>query len=482
MSAQLVPAAEPDFVVDAREFARRVTGTLAFRLMRAHMRCSEEEITQVAAKVYCIAVPSSTVVRESPLKRYLGLFMAPFFLLARKSWWWTPEPPADWQLDVEDARYFAERFQRVHDALPGSVRVGPRSGDPIADTQPTAPVDASVTPRAWWLLIAMPLAWFSLALLCKRERLDVFRAFRGAWISYTVWEGYFRRYPCRTFITYADDGNEPSRALAFRQAGGERLVAVQNGERALQPAWACGDVDLYLMFGPYYERLIRQLGYQLGATASVGSVALDRYFAEADGPEHTQSPFDVVLLDSGGLEPSQHSGLSSAAVGGEEHLFSVVGGFATKHPEFRVACQMRPYSRDADAVTRAVAAELLGEQVELLGNTGAGESYAAVRRATVVVNYQSTMGYESFLLGATVLFVNYSGLSDQTLCDDPRYQIATEAPDFAAFDARVLDFLANPLSGPPPVALDHICRFDGHTQERIVEVLLGNADGAETIG
>ncbi len=470
-SSRPLAQGEPDFVHDARAFCERATRTVGFRVMRAAMRCSAEEISQVAAKVYCVALPSSLSVRESPLKRYLGLFLAPISLVVRKSWRWKPEPRVDWQFDVDDGRYFAERFERTYDALPGARRVSPRVPGSLERPDSTLPADASVTPRAWWLLLAMPLAWPSIVLLGAREGFDLLRAFRGAWVSYAVWEGYFRRYPCRDFVTYSDDGNEPSRYLAFKQAGGKRMTVVQNGERAPQPVWALGMTDLYLMFGPYYERLVSRLGYTLRSTASVGSLALDRFYS-LDPALPAVGGHDVLLFDSGALIPPAHSGMGPEAVAAEEALTRNVGEFARRHPELRVAYVLRPYGGDGEAVMRRVAADIAGSDLQVLTNTGSGESYAAARQATVSVTFQSTMGYEAFLLGSTTLFVNYSGHADQTLCDDERYQIDTLDTDYLSFERKVLGLLGEPDDEPPAVALDHICCFDGRTQERVAEALM----------
>lgn len=473
MSTHGAPAGgEPDFVLAARAFSERAVKTTAFRLMRAYMRCSVEECRLVAEKVYCVAIPGSVSGTEGALKRYLGLFIAPAYLLAGKSWRARPEPRVDWQLEVEDGPYFAARFERAYGSLPGSKRVSPRVSGSLDRDDATAPADASVAPRAWWLLLLMPLAWPSAAMLGVRERADVLRAFRGAWLSYAVWDGYFRRYPCRDFITYADNGNEPSRGIAFRQHGGERLTAVQNGVRVVQPIWACGDVDLYLMFGPYYEGLVRRLGYRLGATASIGSVGLDSRAGDAGAPAaFEERHIDVLLLDSGALEPSRHSGLCPEAVRAEEDLYRLVGRFARSHPELRVACAPRPYDPRTAEAMRAIAEGLLGQGVEVIANTGAGESYDAARDCRVAITFQSTMGYEAFHLGATTLFVNYSGLADQTLCDDARFQIESPEAEFGAFEERVLELLRHPCVTPPQVALEHICAFDGRAQERMVAAL-----------
>lgn len=462
---------EPDFVPAARAFSRRAVRTLAFRLLRLYLHCSAEEIAQIAAKVYCVVLPSSLSVRESLLKRCFGLFLVPVFLVTRKSWRWTSEPRVDWQFDVVDGRYFTERIVRTYDQLEGTKRVSPRAAGSMDRPEATLPTDASITPRAWWLLLVMPLTWPSITLLSVREGLNLLTAFRGAWVSFVVWEGYFRRYPCCDFVTYADDGNEPSRYIAFKQAGGERMTVVQNGERVSQPIWAFGMTDQYLMFGPHYERLVRQLGYVLDSTASVGSLALDRFFSH-DGAAHGGGRYDVLLLDSGALMPPAHSGMGPECIEAERALVRNVGEFARSHPDLRVACMLRPYGANGETVMRRIVSDLAGTALTVLSNSGSGESYTAVRQSTVAVTFQSTMGYEAFRLGATTLFVNYSGFAEQTLCGDARFQIDSTDTDYVTFETAVMDLLRGPLVEPPSVATEHICCFDGQTQERIGEALL----------
>jgi hypothetical protein len=458
----------PAFVADARAFAARHRGRLLFRLLRAYTGCTAEELDHLAAKAYCLSVPDSQIPCESAAKHWFGVLAAPLVLLRRVR----PveaSPVVDWQLDVEDERYFRERFAEVYAELPGSKRVGPRSGT-VAGAETTGGVDAAASPRAWLLLAFAPLMQLALWWLAIVRGVDIMRGYRGALMTFTLYDGYFRRWPCRCFVTYADDGNDPARYVAFRRNGGTSLVAVQNGERGWHPVWAFGMVDVYLLFGEAYRRMLEPMGYRVRRSAAVGSVALDARLATL-GPLSAEKRWDVLFVDSGTMLPPLFGGLCVAAGDAETALVRRLGELARRNPELRVAYQPRNYT--AEAMPEAVAAirAVAGEDAEVLGNDGRGEAYRNVAAADVVVTFQSTLGFEAFMLSAKTLFVNFSPFETETLCEDPRFQLVDPSAAYEPFERAVLGVRALRLDGPPPVALAHICAADSGTQRRIADVL-----------
>ena len=458
----------PPFVADARAFAARSRGRLLFRLLRAYTGCTADELDHLAAKAYCLSVPDSQVPCESSAKHWLGVLAAPLVLLRRVSSAGAA-PVVDWQLDVEDERYFRERFAEAYTLLPGSKRASPRGGA-VSGVENTGPVDAAASPRAWLLLAFAPLMQLALWWLAAVRGVDIMRGYRGALMTFTLYDGYFRRWPCRVFVTYADDGNDPARYVALRRNAGRSLVAVQNGERGKHPVWAFGMVDVYLLFGESYRRMLEPMGYHVRKSAAVGSVALDARLA-ALGPLPVEKRWDVLFVDSGTMLPPLFGGLCAAAGAAETALVRRLGELARRHPELRVAYQPRNYGpqamTDAEDAVRAAA----GEDAEVLGNDGRGEAYRNVAAAEVVVTFQSTLGFEAFMLGAKTLFVNFSPFETETLCEDPRFQLVDPKAAYESLERAVFDVLALALDGPPPVALAHICAADGGTQRRIAEEL-----------
>jgi len=106
----------------------------------------------VGAKVYCGAVPVLGFSSREPVKRYFGLFLAPVALIARKSWRWRPEQRVDWQLDVEDGRYFSGAV-RAHVRCAAGRQARQPARERLARPRGCdGPCDSSIAPHTWLLL------------------------------------------------------------------------------------------------------------------------------------------------------------------------------------------------------------------------------------------------------------------------------------------------------------------------------------------
>lgn len=466
----------PGFVADAEAFFAKYRSSLIFKALRFYTRCSDYEFGFLVRKIYASSIESSQYVHESALKTLFGVFLLPFQLVATKRLLWKAQGAAMYNVDTPDEAYFRTRYAAIYSALKGTKRVTPRYRGVICGHETTEPASASISPRALLLFIVCPLVVVPLYLFCLINRIDIMRAYRTALSQYAAFDGYFRRYPCERFITYADDANHPSRYIAFRQNGGRVLAAVQNGERGLHSSWAFGMVDVYFVFGEYYAGLLKPSGYHVNKTFPVGSLSLNMHYDRLNAPAR-RIEYDIVYIDNGTLVPPDYGGLAPDVARSEELALEYLNRFEATHKGLRIAYQLRPYGADVSRKNTLLAVlkgHLTGEII-ILENTGAGESYDNIRSARLAVCFQSTMGFEAFMLGTKALFVNYSGHANETICDDPRFQLDGSDKGYEAFEVRVEELLGLELAAPPAVALRHHAAFDGRVQERIAAVL--NGDG-----
>ena len=379
---------------------------------------------------------------------------------------WRRHGFADVNVETIDEAYFDAYFARLFDALPGRKRVTPRAPGAIHEIETTRPFTDAVHPgtlaRMW--IVAGPLFLLTW-LFAWRERLNLVKVVRAALATYAVADGYFRRYPCRHFITYADDGIHPCRYIAFRQQSPGRLVAIQNGERNRHPHFAFGMCDVYYVFGRAYARQFADLRVVAERMVPAGSLFLDVNFdrLQAARPVRTH---DVLFIDQG-VYP--FNGFSRRSGESLTQIFDCLNQFKRTHPETRLAYQLRSYGSDVArrTATLDVVARHFTEPIQILDNAVPGDSYLHALNAEVVMTFESTMGFQLMLLGKKVLFVNFSGDPAETMCADDRFQIDDPTADYARFEDRLQALLKMKLETIPEEATARYAAFDGRTWQRI---------------
>jgi hypothetical protein len=464
----------PAFVAAARDFAARRRSHPAFRLLRLYTGCSAEDLDQLAAKIYCGAIPEETYrVPESRLKTALGLILFPWHALTNKSWLWKAGETVDWQLETIDESYFREWFAGIYAALPGTKRVSPRT-PPIAEASfTTSPYVSARLDEMLTLVLLAPLMALALEHLRRAEGLDVRQAYRHAVTTHAVFSGYFSRHPCRRFVTFDDESNPPARLTAFRRRCAGEFIVVQNGERNRHPHIAFGAMDRYLVFGPAYERIAKSIGVQARNVDVVGAFILDGRFRAVQtalaAPAETL--YDVLFIDQG-IHP--FNGLSERSGRSLETTVERLGELKARRPELRVAYQLRYYVPALawlEAKVREMVASRGAGRLEVLDNPDGNASYRNLLRSRLVMTFESTLGFEALRLGRRTLFVNFSGDPTETLCPDQRFQLEDATADYGRFAAAVETLLVDGPFGVPAAALDRHPFADGRTRERIATLL-----------
>lgn len=458
------------FVPKAEAFAAAHRGDAAFRFLRAYLRASEEELDLVMKKLYCDAQPQVNYQAE-PLGRVaLDSFAHPVFYALKKSWWWRRQPQVDVQLEVVGPAHFKQWFERVFAGFSGSKRLAPR--DPMPGLPSTSTVEGSITPRVLpWLAAAtlfVPCLWS----LSRRHGLNLLKSYRRCLGIYAVYEGLFRRWPCRHFVTYADELNHPCRWLAFKQNCAGSLIVVQNGERGLHPFYAYSAMDVYLTFGDFCRSMIDPLRMRVDRLHPVGAQCLNEQYERVRALARAGEPvvWDVLMVDQGVFP---HCGLDLKTARSFETMMRNLNELKKRHPDLRVAYQLRPYAEGSvqGRDTLALIKTLFTDGVEILPNRGNGDSYVNIYKSRLAVTFNSTLGYEAFFLrrGLKALFVNYAGNPYENYSADDRFQLTDDAADYERYERRVLELLALELPEPPAVARERHAFFDGRAQERIAE-------------
>ncbi|MFA6316401.1 MAG: hypothetical protein WC943_03205 [Elusimicrobiota bacterium] len=468
------------YLDDAEEFALAVRSTWPFRYLRWFLRCSEDELDLVIAKIYCTSLPVNWTGREGPARTITASIFHPIHILLTKSLFWRPSAPATFDLETIDPVYFNRFFAGIHDWLNGTRRISPRHGSAgFSRPDVSESIHGTVSLRSALLLFLAPICIPRLLALAPRGRaLPFLQSFRRTLSVYAQFEGHFRRYPCRHFVTFSDEENHPSRWLAFKQFCPGSLVAVQNAERCgarmADPVFAFGVVDLHLTFGSYMLDVWTTMRGVVTRILTVGSLGLNEFHGPITTALSTPPAIahDILVPDQGVRPHNQMPEVFHLAVG---KLLGHLHRLKSERPGLRIAYQLRHYPAGWETHRNAVVSWLESRYpgtFEILDNpTDRGESYFSILKSELVVTFASTMGFEALRLGRKALFVNYSGDPTRTICADPRYQIDDPQGNYPEFVSRIDDLLTLRLDGPPEIALIRHSFFDGRVQDRIAEAL-----------
>lgn len=445
-----------------------------FRFLRAFTRCSEEELRFLVRKIFTESTLEGGACVESPALAWTKSLLHPFYYLLTKKILWRAETPVLFDLETIDRPYFDQWFSKVYAALPAPKRITPRLAPEAFDGEVAAPIATSIAPRSALMLFLAPLFVPALwAMSPRANRPKFLAAFRQALGFYAIFDGHFRRYPCRHFITYADESNYPSRYISFKQSCAGRLVVVQNGERTQHPVHAFGMLDDYLVFGEFCRPLTRELRMKIDRVAPVGALCLNEFFPLLQELEHeakAEIRHDILFVDQS-LWPE--NGMDRAIGESLFKVFANLNRLKGDRPELRLAYQLRNYGTRVNEKRRVIETvrKCFPNGIEFLENAQRGDSYRGIFRSRLTMTVHSTLGIEAFFFGRNkkALFVNYSGGPFDLDCPDERFVLADPSADYGRFKTRVDELLRLELAEIPQAFRDRHFAFDGKVQERIAD-------------
>jgi len=463
----------PDFVKASHIFAENHKSCFIFRILKTFLKCDDFQLQFLISKIYCLSIKSSQKNSENPFKTYFGILFSPFYILLTKDLHWKRERVTDYNFETVDEQYFNKRFAVIYESLRGSKRITPRLPGTFQRDDVTKTIFSSACLGTTLQLFLLSwIVFIPLLIFCVRIRLNILRAYREVLSIYVLFNAYFQRYPCKHFITYADDTNHPSRYLAFKRGCPGKFAVIQNGERGYHPSWSFGMLDYYFTFGTAYVTMARQLSYHMEDAFPVGSLGLNQYYGILEGQNFEQK-FDILYIDNGSIYPPNYGGLEETVAKSEEIIFSHLSKFKARHKNCNIAYQLRFYGDDLQQKNYIlnILKKYFPEGILVVDNDGSGESYKNMKRSKLVMTFQSTMGFESMMLGVKTLFVNYSGYKSETYCDDSRFQIDDPGHDYILFEQKVEDLLFSRNTDIPEIAYERHFLFDGKVQERIATIL-----------
>lgn len=470
------------FVADAQRFYARYKKAFIFRALQWFTRATDEQLEYLICQIYCTAISENTYLKtESLLRTHLGFLALPFYYLITKKVFCKREQEVDVNFEVSDAAYLARYFEKTLAGIRGACRITPTLGRISYKQYPsTESIIATVAPDVLIkLFIFCPFIYPFLLFFPRGRSFRLWQAYRGALSMYALYDGYFRRYPCRHFVTYADETNRGGRYLAFKQNCKGKLFLVMIGERNYHASLAFGRMDVYFLFGPFYKELFTELAVDCPLYYPIGSPYVDAYFNEigyrGNNGYYLQNgqikDFDIMFV---GQVFWRLDDVDENMCVGIQKIIQNLNEYKRRRPHISVVYLWRPEpNKSRQRVILQMLKELFSEPLTIVDNKGNGQCYKEVARADLIVTFQSTLGHEVFAQGAKVLFVNYSKNPAETVCPDERFQITDDAASYERFEAKVDELLKMKLESPPAFALARNVT-DGRFQEKIAAVINGD--------
>ena len=474
MSAAIAARPEPGnkererFLLDAEAFIRDFRGAAAFRYLRWLTGCGEPELANLIGKIYCDALPESSDGTESPFVSAARSLAHPFAYALTKKYAWTRAASVASDLETIDRGYFDKWFTTIYAGLKAPKRLTPRVVEGFDGFELAEPIGRTVRFGTLLKLFAAPL--FIPWLLFRPPsavRPRFLRAYRKALSFFAIYDGHFDRYPCRDFITFADESNHPSRWIAFKRRCPGKLIVIQNGAREIHPVHAFGMADVYLVFGEFARRTCADLRMRVSTIEVIGALCLnERYPLWKERDAAAEPVYDVLFIDQ---TVWPYNGIDRAAGDGLLKIAENLGEYKRRHPKCRVAFQMRPYAEGPEKrAVLAAARQRFPGGVEILENLGQGDSYVSIMKSRLILTFSSTLGIEAFFFGRGTrsLFVNYTGSPVHDFAPEPRFQLTDDRGDYGTFEKKLDETLRLEIDEIPASIRDHHAHFDGRVQER----------------
>lgn len=466
------------FIDKAESFCRLNQSSFIFKILKFFFKCNQAELNLLIKKIFCLSISENTYIpQENFIKKYLGLLLLPFYFFIKKEWIWKKTNKVIYNFETIDPDYFNYWFATLYDHLEGTKRITPRISANFGGREITKAKDSSVIFRDLLALFFFaPVTFLPLLFFCIRKRIDINRNYTAAVKNFILFNGYFRRYPCHHFITFADEGNHPCRYIAFHQNSLGDFIVIQNGERTYHPMFAYGMIDQYFVFGEAYVKKFKKLRVQARVFNPVGALCLNAHFNMIDQLKKRQEEimYDILFIDQS-VYP--YNGFNKKSGSSILKILTHLNRFKELYPSYRIVYQLRYYPplnsssiKEKEIVLQTLQ-NYFTQDILILDNSGQGESYKNILKTNLIMTFESTIGFEAMRMGKKTLFVNYSGDPSESICADCRFQLDDEKADFTKFEKYVLKLLEMKLEQIPQVAMERHLAFDGKVQERIAASL-----------
>lgn len=322
-----------------------------------------------------------------------------------------------------DAKYYRDNFSKMEGLLSGIECK--RSGTGAEMHYPPISNVFSMGNSLYAAMMLMIMFPYVLLLSMLYRKNFIWALARNALVYYRTLN-YFKTYPCRVFLTYADNKCSPAFYSAFKNAGGLALCAFQNGIRFADEGIDHSFFDHFFPIGRATVDIYKKADSLIGGFTEVGSLVLNKHVQSCDFK--TKNEYDVLFIDQGyPVSGKTYWGF----VGAEdiETFLEYIKRFASEKRHLRLVYQLRNY--DAVTCEQKEGLKKWFEDTHVILQDGSNGAYDSIVASSVVVTACSTLGLTSLAMGKPTLFFNFNGNNIYDVISGPLQSSGRRYSDFA---------------------------------------------------
>tara|TARA_B100001059_G_C17810513_1_gene571971 strand:- start:1391 stop:2218 length:828 start_codon:yes stop_codon:yes gene_type:complete len=236
-------------------------------------------------------------------------------------------------------------------------------------------------------------------------------------------------------LTFEDNGCSPIFYDAFKNAGGYKLLAYQNGLRFREYALFGNCFDHLFCYGQSSLELYKSLHAKIYNYDFVPSIILSNNKYLIDSKKEV---IDILFIDEGLPYSSKKS--FTFDFSRENYIKMYIKDiiqFSKNYNKLNIVFQLRPYEDYENEIYEYAKSIFNNTLIKVNKNTDNFETYRQIQCSKIIVTNQSTIGIEALSMGKTAIFTNHSR-RNEILINHP-FQLKYKG--YNSFEEIIIKFL-----------------------------------------
>ena len=281
------------------------------------------------------------------------------------------------------------------------------------------------------IIFFMPLI-IVLSFLSKK---NYFQSIVRSIIIYSRTFNHFKLYPTNIYLTFEDNGCSPAFYDAFKNSGGIKLLAYQNGLRFREKSLVGNCFDHLFCYGQSSLELYKSLNAKIVNYDFVPSIILsnNKYLKKKK-----KEIIDILFIDEGLPYSSKNS--YTYDFNKQNYLKMYIKDiiqFSKNNNKLNIVFQLRPYENFENKIFEYAKSLFINTQIKVNKNIDDYETYRKIQYSKMIVTNQSTIGIEALSMGKTAIFTNHSK-RNEILVNHP-FQL--DYKGYKSFEDIIIKFL-----------------------------------------
>jgi len=257
-----------------------------------------------------------------------------------------------------------------------------------------------------YLSLLFPMIWIIILILSVFSSSNIFRALIRSTYVYFRTLNHFNSHPTDNYFTYQDNSCSAAFYLAFKKAGGKRLIAFQNGIRNINDGIDGSCFDHFFAMSPSSIDLYKKCKSNIQDHDIIGCLNI---YNNPKLLEKKIETIDILFIDQGfpGKNLEQYLELTTFQINDLRRYLSDIKKFSIKFPNLKIGYQLRPYPDKFSYLIDEANNWFKETSVVLYQKKSSYDSLHRIQESKVVVTIDSTIGLESLSIGKVTLFTNH---------------------------------------------------------------------------